>query len=96
MGQRSPDISNKTLDNLTLLVKLVAFLLIANIGMIWYGVYEIRTYRQSNKLLRSGLDFVENETLWRFTELSKMMDEQKARNKVLIDNRCTVNIRDVK
>lgn len=90
------DTSSKTLDNLTLLAKLVCILLVANILMIWYGVYEIRTYRQSNKMLRSGLDFVENETLWRFTELSKMMDEQKARNKVLIDNRGTVNIRSVK
>ena len=90
------DTSSKTLDSLTLLAKLVCLLLVANIFMIWYGIYEIRTYRQSNKLLRSGLDFVENETLWRFTELSKMMDEQKARDKVLIDNRGTVNIRSVK
>jgi hypothetical protein len=90
------DSSNKTLDNLTLLVKLVAGLLVVNVLVIWYGIYELRTYRQATKLLRSGTDFIENENLYRFTELDKFIQDQKKRGQVHIDNKGTVNIRDIK
>lgn len=90
------DTSSKTLDNLTLLVKLVALLLVANIFMIWYGVYELRCYRQATKGLRSGVNFVERDNNEKFAELTKFIQDQKKRSSVSIENRGTVNFRDVK
>ena len=96
MERHLKDRSSKTPDNLTLLVKLVAALFVANILLTWYAVYEIRTYKQSTKALRSGMNFVEEDNSKKFGELNKFIEDQKARNQVQIDNKGTVNIRDVK
>lgn len=75
------------------LIRWFSWLLVANIAMMWYSVYELRCYNYSNWMLRSVYEHVEANNQWEWERLESYMREEKIKQQVNILNKGIVNIK---